>query len=92
MPKNEDNKTVRCSFCGKSKHEVRRMVAGPGVFICDECVELCLEIVNDTVAGGEPLNMDDIPKPAEIMKTLDDYVIGQNKAKKGAGRRGVQSL
>ena len=82
MPKNDDSKTVRCSFCGKTQQEVRRIVAGPGVYICDECVELCMEIVNDLPADASPMNLEDIPKPTEIMKTLDDYVIGQKTAKK----------
>lgn len=82
MPKNDETKTVRCSFCGKSQQEVRRIVAGPGVYICDECVELCMEIVNDTPSGDTATAFEDIPKPAEIMKTLNDYVVGQDKAKK----------
>jgi len=83
MPKNEDNsKTIRCSFCGKKQQEVRRIVAGPGVFICDECVELCMEIVNDAPEATSIPDIAEIPKPLEIMKALDDYVIGQKRAKK----------
>jgi len=76
-------KTLYCSFCGKSQHEVRKLIAGPSVFICDECIELCNDIVKDEVLdaqdeqGGSKL-----PKPMEIRKTLDEYVIGQDAAKK----------
>ncbi len=82
MSKNDDLKTIRCSFCGKMQQEVRRIVAGPGVYICDECVELCMEIVNDTPPAETQADFDEIPKPGEIMHTLNDYVIGQDRAKK----------
>lgn len=82
MPKNDNDKTIRCSFCGKKQQEVKRIVAGPGVFICDECVELCMEIVHDTPEPAPELNVQEIPKPAEIMRALDDYVVGQQRAKK----------
>lgn len=78
----EDTKSIRCSFCNKQQHEVRRIVAGPGVYICDECIELCMEIVNDTPEMEEEVAFDDLPKPREIMDTLDEYVIGQERAKK----------
>lgn len=79
----EDNGSVRCSFCGKSQDEVRRVIAGPGVYICDECIELCQEIIDDDYfkADGDS-EMRDIPKPQEIAKTLDQYVIGQDMAKR----------
>lgn len=82
MAKNDELKTIRCSFCGKMQQEVRRIVAGPGVYICDECVELCMEIVNDTPPAEAQVEFDDIPKPHEIMKTLNEYVVGQDRAKK----------
>lgn len=82
MAKNDEMKTIRCSFCGKMQQEVRRIVAGPGVYICDECVELCMEIVNDTPPAEKQVEYDDIPKPQEIMATLNEYVIGQDRAKK----------
>ncbi len=79
----EDNGSVRCSFCGKSQDEVRRVIAGPGVYICDECIELCQEIIDDDYfkADGDPETRE-IPKPQEIAKTLDQYVIGQDLAKR----------
>ena len=82
MAKMEDTKSIRCSFCNKQQHEVRRIVAGPGVYICDECVELCMEIVNDAPETTPEIAFDDLPKPKEIMQTLNEYVIGQDRAKK----------
>lgn len=73
---------LKCSFCGKSQDQVRKLVAGPGVYICDECIELCTEIVEEELGHDEELDLKDIPKPKEIMETLDSYVIGQNQAKK----------
>ncbi|BBF65914.1 MULTISPECIES: ATP-dependent Clp protease ATP-binding subunit ClpX [Acidithiobacillus] len=75
-------KTLYCSFCGKSQHEVRKLIAGPSVFICDECIELCNDIVKDEVLDDHSEAQDKLPKPMEIRKTLDDYVIGQDVAKK----------
>ncbi len=75
-------KTLYCSFCGKSQHEVRKLIAGPSVFICDECIELCNDIVKDEILDDHSENQDKLPKPMEIRKTLDDYVIGQDVAKK----------
>jgi ATP-dependent Clp protease ATP-binding subunit ClpX len=80
--KNEDGKLLYCSFCGKSQHEVRKLIAGPSVFICDECVELCNDIIREELEDtGEP-GRDKLPKPHEIKDILDEYVIGQMRAKK----------
>ncbi len=73
--------TLYCSFCGKSQHEVRKLIAGPTVFICDECVELCTDIIQEESAGPRLLT-EGVPVPQEIRKVLDDYVIGQDHAKK----------
>jgi len=73
---------LKCSFCGKSQDQVRKLVAGPGVYICDECIELCTEIVEEELGQDEELDLRDVPKPKEIMEILDSYVIGQEQAKK----------
>lgn len=79
---NDEKGQLKCSFCGKSQDQVRKLVAGPGVYICDECIELCTEIVEEELGGEEELDLQEIPKPQEIRKILDDYVIGQDAAKK----------
>ncbi|ASJ52815.1 ATP-dependent protease ATP-binding subunit ClpX [Brevibacillus porteri] len=79
---NDDKGQLKCSFCGKSQEQVRKLVAGPGVYICDECIELCNEIVQEELGTEEEIDMKEIPKPVEIRKILDDYVIGQDMAKK----------
>ena len=81
MKKNK-NKTFYCSFCGKSQHEVKKLIAGPTVFVCDECVELCMDIIKDETRNLAKKTTDKIASPSEICKTLNEYVIGQNKAKK----------
>ena len=78
----ESKNTRYCSFCGKSEHEVRKLIAGPTVFICDECVVLCMDIIRAADKGVLAKEGDDIAKPADIRKVLDDYVIGQEQAKK----------
>ncbi|WP_010235631.1 ATP-dependent Clp protease ATP-binding subunit ClpX [Clostridium arbusti] len=82
MSKFEDKKQLRCSFCGKSQDQVRRLIAGPGVYICDECIELCSEIITDEFEDNSSVEVGSLPKPIEIKNYLDQYVIGQEEAKK----------
>lgn len=73
---------LKCSFCGKSQRQVRKLIAGPGVYICDECIDLCNEIIDEELSEEVQLKLEDLPKPREIYKILNDYVIGQDMAKK----------
>jgi ATP-dependent Clp protease ATP-binding subunit ClpX len=82
MSKYDDKKHLRCSFCGKSQDQVKRLIAGPNVYICDECIELCQEIISEEVEELYDFDVDNLPKPNEINATLNDYVIGQDRAKK----------
>lgn len=82
MAEKNKEKEVKCNFCGKKQEEVKKMVAGPGVYICDECVVLCIEIVDEAIVVDDKFEMKEIPKPHEIKQHLDQYVIGQEEAKK----------
>ena len=78
----DDKGQLKCSFCGKLQDQVKKLVAGPGVYICDECIELCNEIIEEELSEDLGFDIGDIPKPKEIMSILDQYVIGQEQAKK----------
>ncbi len=82
MSKYEDKRQLKCSFCGKNQEQVRRLIAGPNVYICDECVELCDEIIQEEAEEVTEEEVVNLPKPKEMMETLNDYVIGQQNAKK----------
>lgn len=79
---NDEKGQLKCSFCGKTQDQVRKLVAGPGVYICDECIELCTEIVEEELGTEEEVEFKDVPKPKEIRDILNEYVIGQDQAKK----------
>jgi ATP-dependent Clp protease ATP-binding subunit ClpX len=80
--KGSSEKLLYCSFCGKSQHEVKKLIAGPSVFICDECIELCNDIIREEVTQDTPIPKSDLPTPTEIFNILDQYVIGQSVAKR----------
>ena len=82
MSKKDEKDSLFCSFCGKSQKEVKKLIAGPTVFVCDECVELCMDIIKEDSKNNKKKLKKDIPKPSEVKKFLDDFVIGQNNAKK----------
>lgn len=82
MERSEKEGTLRCSFCGKTQHEVKKLIVGPTVYICDECIELCAGIISDAEPAGSLKKGDELPSPKEICETLNDYIIGQDKAKK----------
>lgn len=82
MSKYEEKRQLKCSFCGKTQDQVRRLIAGPNVYICDECVELCDEIIQEEIEETMEEDTTSLPKPKEMMEILNDYVIGQERAKK----------
>jgi ATP-dependent Clp protease ATP-binding subunit ClpX len=82
MAKYEGSDLLKCSFCGKSQKQVKKLIAGPGVYICDECIELCNEIIDEELSEHEDVTVGELPKPHEIYDFLDSYVVGQERAKK----------
>src|ERR1700693_4494209 len=82
MAKFGDSDLLKCSFCGKSQKQVKKLIAGPGVYICDECIDLCNEIIGEELSETSELKLDELPKPQEIYSCLDEYVVGQDSAKK----------
>src|SRR5579862_9086124 len=78
----ESNEQLLCSFCGKSQRQVKKLIAGPGVYICDECIDLCNEIIDEELVAPPSFDISDLPKPREIYAVLDEYVIGQENAKR----------
>ena len=78
----ESGDLLKCSFCGKSQKQVKKLIAGPGVYICDECIDLCNEIIEEELSESSDLKFDELPKPKEIHDFLEQYVIGQDVAKK----------
>ena len=73
---------LKCSFCGKSQKQVKKLIAGPGVYICDECIDLCNEIIEEELAEAGEVKLDELPKPSEIHDFLDQYVVGQSQTKR----------
>jgi ATP-dependent Clp protease ATP-binding subunit ClpX len=82
VAKYEGSELLKCSFCGKSQKQVKKLIAGPGVYICDECIELCNEIIEEELSDIEEVSFAELPKPHEIYEFLDEYVVGQSQAKK----------
>ena len=88
----ETSDLLKCSFCGKTQKQVKKLIAGPGVYICDECIELCNEIIVEELSEASSLGLAELPKPQEIFEFLDQYVIGQNRAKKSLSRNAEKSI
>jgi len=78
----DGNEQLLCSFCGKSQRQVKKLIAGPGVYICDECIDLCNEIIDEELASPPTLDLDHLPKPTDIYEALNEYVVGQEDAKR----------
>src|SRR5213592_100316 len=78
----ETGDLLKCSFCGKSQKQVKKLIAGPGVYICDECIDLCNEIIEEELAEGTEFSFDELPKPSEINEFLNSYVVGQDQTKR----------
>jgi len=78
----EGGELLKCSFCGKSQKQVKKLIAGPGVYICDECIDLCNEIIEEELAEGSEVSFEELPKPREIFEFLNEYIVGQDQAKK----------
>ena len=78
----DGNEQLLCSFCGKSQRQVKKLIAGPGVYICDECIDLCNEIIDEELTQPAQLDLDNLPRPKEIYDVLNDYVVGQEEAKR----------
>ena len=78
----EGNEQLLCSFCGKSQRQVKKLIAGPGVYICDECIDLCNEIIDEELTTPSTLDLDNLPRPKEIYAALNDYVVSQEEAKR----------
>jgi ATP-dependent Clp protease ATP-binding subunit ClpX len=77
-----DSDLLKCSFCGKSQKQVKKLIAGPGVYICDECIDLCNEIIDEELTAPSHLDLDNLQKPREIYELLNDYVVSQEEAKR----------
>src|SRR5438045_3871681 len=78
----EGNEQLLCSFCGKSQRQVKKLIAGPGVYICDECIDLCNEIIDEELTAPAQLDLDNLPRPKDIYSVLNDYVVSQEEAKR----------
>ena len=81
LSKIEDVNKIKCSFCGKAQEQVRRIIAGPGAYICDECIEICVQIINEDFADHVYFDLTEVMKPKEILEHLNEYIIGQDAAK-----------
>src|SRR2546427_12481295 len=82
MAKFGDSDLLKCSFCGKSQKQVKKLIAGPGVYICDECIDLCNEIIDEELSAPAAFDLENVPKPKEIYEVLDEYVVGQDASKR----------